>query len=149
MIASGGAWTFLLSTDRAIALLLVGYSRPWLFFGMASVPLSRVIGLAGCLAMAPACHRTIPLAPNRPHADLDCLRYDVMTAGSCWLTCWPMMVVCCASHQWLWAMPALAAYQWMERKPRSGSNPYSRHRRCVRIAAAFAITALAASVFKL
>ena len=145
-----------------MALFLVGYSAAWLCFGMLAVPISRVIEIPVCLAIATiwqltpwkragelACHRTIPLAPMGLRADLDCLRYGATNAVNCLLACWALMLVCAAGHRWLLAMPAITLLVWMERMPRPGMDRYSRFLRSAWIVASLAVAGIAAYYWKL
>jgi predicted metal-binding membrane protein len=128
--------------NRAMALLLAGYSFLWLLYGFSadmSFELLRAVAPGALTFLVPfsflvasfwqltpqkgrsivACHRTMPLAPSGRRADFDCCRYGFRTAASCCVSCWALMFACMATGHALWAMVVVTSVSWSERFFRS------------------------------
>lgn len=120
---------------RAIVVFVAGYVAVWTAVGAvltvvaglaARAPRAAVVGAAFTLAVAyqlspgrytllRACTRTVPLAPYGREADLDCLRYGLMTGRACVATCWAAMAAATVSHG-VGVMAALLAITLAERR---------------------------------
>jgi len=132
LAASRSLWS---RRHLAISLALIGYTAPWVVFGLtlefawALVPprWSSVL-LVASLFLAAAwqltwtkrrglvrCHRDAILAPSGWRADWTCLRYGFLLVRGCLQTCWALMIACTAAGHALWVVVLITAVMWAER----------------------------------
>jgi Predicted metal-binding integral membrane protein (DUF2182) len=132
VVAGRSLWS---RRHRAMAVVLLGYAAPWIVFGVA-VETSIAIAptsitpflLAGSLLAAAVwqlmplkrrslvyCHREPILAPSGTRADWACLRYGLLLAGRCGVSCWVLMITCAVAGHALWATVLITAVVWVER----------------------------------
>ncbi len=121
---------------RNIGLVLIGYCLPWLIAGGATelilsllFPTSRSVLLpAPAFLLAAAwqltqakrrtlirCHPEPLLAPTGRKGDWHCLRFGMLLAGRCGMSCWALMLACTVSQHALWAMALTSFVVWTER----------------------------------
>lgn len=121
---------------RSGLLFLAGYSGVWAVVGLglgfavilATQVLSRVLALALAFGVAAAwqlsppkrralrrCALTVPLAAYGWRADRDCVRYGVIAARSCVMTCWAFMAAAGAGGHHVLSMAVIFWLQVRER----------------------------------
>ena len=96
---------------RAMVAFLIGYVGCWILLGLVvlqiphgkwAAAIAFVVAAVWQFTRAKrraliACHRTMPLAPRGWRADRDCVRYGILTASSCIVSCWALMLACALS----------------------------------------------------
>jgi len=120
---------------RNTALALIGYCLPWVAAGCAAeLALSLLPGpareflpaaalvVAAVWQLAPAkrrtlirCHPEPLLAPTGWKGDRDCLKFGLLLARRCGMSCWAVMLACAANQHALWAMALASLVLWTER----------------------------------
>jgi hypothetical protein len=119
-----------------IILVLIGYCVPWLAAGLttelildlslfphyAALP-SVAFVVAAVWQLMPLkrralirCHPEPLMAPTGRKGDWDCLKFGMLLAGRCGVSCWALMVACTASRHALWALVLTSLVVWTERK---------------------------------
>jgi Predicted metal-binding integral membrane protein (DUF2182) len=132
VVAARSLWA---RRNRAMAFFLLGYTFPWLLYGLTVEACRQTHALSSFSPLLPlcflltaawqlsplkrrslvGCHLTMPLAPSGWRSDFDCCRYGIRIAMSCWLSCWVLMLTCVAAHHALWAMLVVTGVAWLER----------------------------------
>lgn len=126
--------------QRTIALVLLGYLTLWAVCGMlmeifwrsasaivANSLLAYTLVIAAVWQMTPVkkwglsgCHAEALLVPSGWRADCSCLRFGLMLATRCCVSCWLLMLACAASGHALWVTLLITCVMWTERfRPRA------------------------------
>ncbi|MGH8910182.1 MAG: DUF2182 domain-containing protein [Egibacteraceae bacterium] len=123
----------------AMAVYVTSYVAVWVVFGVLALLLVRVAMAAGlderqlvpgALAIAAiwqltrwkrralvACQRTVPLPPMGRRADAACVRFGLLQARRCVVSCWPLMLLMAVvGHRSLVIMATLTAVITLEKR---------------------------------
>jgi predicted metal-binding membrane protein len=126
---------------RAIVGFLIGYMTTWVVVGMLTLGALEAVrcrhwngdvfsvasafvafAVAAGWQLTPVkqralrrCHRTIPIAPRGWRANLDCIRYGIVTGRDCIVSCWALMVASLLAPHHVLAMVAVSVLCAVER----------------------------------
>lgn len=128
---------------RAMGLYAAAYLLVWVGFGVLALAVSApavrsptalavpaVLLLAAGWQLTPykrrailACRRTVPLPPVGRRADAACLRFGLLQAWRCVVSCWPvMLLMAVAGHLHVAVMAALTAALLAEERSKRATD---------------------------